>query len=234
MTDRAAENLALLDVETARLLATCARLTDPHRPSLCEGWDVAHVLTHLARNADALGRMVLWAVDGRERAPYTSESSRAADIESGARRALPELVTDVQESALRFRKRAGALTGPAGQAQVRTRTGTAVAGHQVISMRLVEVVLHHADLDAGFTLDAADPAWVARTLRRGVRQWEAREDAPGLTLLPQGGQGMPPLELAGGGPAVRGTAGQLLLWLARGRVAGLSSPVDLPQPPPWA
>ena len=53
MTNRAAENLALLDAETERLLATCAGLTDADRPSLCEGWSVAHVLTHVARNADA-------------------------------------------------------------------------------------------------------------------------------------------------------------------------------------
>src|SRR5699024_6284883 len=121
--------------------------------------------------------------------------------------------------------------------------GTTVAGHQVVAMRLLEVVFHHVDLDAGYTFDDADPAWLARTLRRGVRQWEAAGDAPPLTLRPHG---MPPLELAGGGQEVHGTAGQLLGWLARGHArgpderlgprptAGLSSTADLPQPPPWA
>lgn len=231
MTNRAAQNLALLDLETQRLLATCADLTDADRPSLCEGWDVSHVLTHLARNADGLVNMVLWAVDGQERAVYSSDESRAADIEEGARRPLPEIVADVDTTAARFREQAQQLTGPAGEAQVRTRTGTPVVGHQVIAMRILEVVFHHVDLDAGYTFDDADPEWVARTLRRGVRQWEAAAGAPSLTLLPEG---MAPLELAGGGAEVRGTAGQLLLWLARGRADGISATVGLPQPPPWA
>ena len=231
MTNRAAENLALLDAETERLLATCVELTDARRRSLCAGWDVAHVLTHVARNADALGNMVLWAVDGQERAAYSSEESRAAAIEEGARRPLPEIVSDVEESARRFRERAQPLTGDAGERQVRTRTGTTVVGHQVIAMRVLEVVFHHVDLEAGFTFDHADPAWVARTLRRGVRQWDATGVAPSLTLQPTG---MPPLELSGGGPEVGGSAGQLLLWLARGRAEGLSTTADLPQPPPWA
>lgn len=231
MTNRAAENLTLLDAETQRLLATCAELTDAARPSLCEGWDVAHVLTHVARNADALGNLVRWAEDGQERAAYTSDESRDAAIEKGSSRPLPDIVADVEATAARFRERAEVLTGPAGEAQVRTRTGATVAGHQVIAMRILEVVFHHVDLDAGYTFDDADPEWVARTLRRGVRQWQATADAPALTLTPEG---MTSLELAGGGTEVTGTAGQLLLWLARGRAEGLSSAVDLPQPPPWA
>lgn len=230
MTNRATENLALLDAETDRLLATCATLTDAAGPSLCRGWSRAHVLAHVARNADALVNMVLTAVDGQERAVYASDEQRDADIEQGARRPLPEIVEDVEASARRFREHAQALTGPAGDTPVRTRTGNTVAGHQVIAMRILEVVFHHVDLEAGYTFDDADPAWVARTLRRGVRQWEAGGDAPAMTLRPEG---MPPLELGGGGPDVRGSAGQLLLWLARGRAEGLTSAVDLPQPPDW-
>ncbi|WP_181010011.1 maleylpyruvate isomerase family mycothiol-dependent enzyme [Ornithinimicrobium sufpigmenti] len=230
MTNRAAENLTLLDAETQRLLETCAQLTHADRPSLCEGWSVAHVLTHVARNADGLVNMVLTAVDGQERAVYASNESRDADIEEGARRPLPEIVADVEESAARFREQAQVLTGPAGDSLVKTRTGNTVAGHQVVAMRLLEVVFHHVDLEAGYTFDDADPGWVARTLRRGVSQWQATGDAPALTLRPEG---MPSLELGGGGPEVQGTAGQLLLWLARGDAGGLSSAGDLPQPPPW-
>jgi maleylpyruvate isomerase len=213
MTNRAAENLELLDTETDRLLATCARLTDPHAETLCEG------------------NLVLWAVDGRERAAYASNEQRDRDIEEGARRPLEEIVADVRDTAARFRERAEALTGPAGEVTVRTRTGNEVQAHQVVAMRVLEVIFHHVDLQAGYTFDDADPGWLARTLRRGVRQWEARGDAPGLTLRPEG---MDELPLAGGGPAVAGTSGQLLLWIGRGRADGLDAGVDLPQPPPWA
>lgn len=244
MTNRAADNLALLDIETERLLTTCRDLVaagegsaTASRPTLCEGWDVAHLLTHLARNADALGNLVRWAIDGVERAAYVSDEQRDRDIAEGARRPLAEIVADVEAAAARFRELAGALTGPAGEAEVRTRTGTPVQGHQVVAMRVLEVVFHHVDLQAGHTFDDADPAWVARTLRRGVARWEETGAAPPLTLVPVGdhAEGMPPLRLSGGGPEVRGTPGALLLWLARGRPEGLTSTAPaLPTPPAWA
>jgi maleylpyruvate isomerase len=230
-TARAEQNLTLLDVETDRLLTTCTRLTDPDRATLCAGWDVAHLLTHVARNADALGNLVSWAVDGQERPAYASDESRDAAIEEGARRPLEVIVADVRDTAFRFRDLAQELAGPAGEAEVRTRTGNTVRGHQVIAMRVLEVVFHHVDLETDYSFDLADPEWVARTLRRGVRQWDASGAAPPLTLRPEG---LPPLPLGGGGPEVAGTPGQLLLWVARGRADGLSAEVALPTPPPWA
>lgn len=233
MTNRAAANLALLDRETARLLQTVADL-DPAelaRDTLCPGWSVGHVLTHLSRNADALLNLVRWAVDGRERQAYPSDVVRDAAIAEGARRKLEDIVDDVRASAQRFRQEAEALTGEAGEATVRSRTGTPVTGAQVIAMRLLEVVFHHVDLQAGYTFDDADPDWVLRTLRRGVRQWEAACDAPALTLQVDASD---PLPLGGGGPEVRGTTGQLLLWLARGVGDDLSTSVELPAPPSWS
>ena len=56
------------------------------------------------------------------------EAARAADIEAGARRPWGEIVEDVRASAGRFRAEADALTGPAGESVVRTRTGTEVTG----------------------------------------------------------------------------------------------------------
>ena len=232
MTNRAADNLALLDTETARLLATVDRLgpEDLARPTLCPGWSVAHVLTHLARNADALLNLVRWAADGRERTAYPSDLVRDAQIEDGALRGLDEIVADLRFTAERFRREAEVLTGPAGEAEVRSRTGTPVTGAQLVAMRLLEVVFHHVDLRSGYAFDDADPGWVARTLRRGARQWDAA-GAPALTLRPEG---LDPLELGGGGREVAGTPGGLLLWLARGATDGVRAEGELPTPPPWA
>src|SRR5690606_10174866 len=132
------------------------------------------------------GNLVRWATDGVERAPYASDEQRDRDIAEGARRPLTEIVADVEAAAARFRRLAAELTGPAGEAEVRTRTGTPVQGHQVVAMRVLEVVFHHVDLQAGHTFDDADPAWVARTLRRGVARWEETGAAPPLTLVPVG------------------------------------------------
>lgn len=184
MTNRAAQNLGLLDAETDRLLATCRSLsaTDLHRSTLCAGWDAAHLLTHLARNADALSNLVLWATDGMKRPAYASTEQRDNDIRTGAGRSHEEILTDVETTAVRFRELADALKGKPGDAEVRTRTGTMVKGHQVVAMRTLEVVFHHVDLQAGYNFDNADPSWLARMLRRGVGQWEASGNAPTLTL----------------------------------------------------
>lgn len=235
MADRAAQTLELLDRETGRLLATARRLgeDDLARPTLSQGWDAAHLLTHVARNADALLNLVRYAVDGTRREAYASEEDRAADIEAGARRPVHEIVEDVSASAAAFRAEAEALTGPAGEAEVRTRTGATVTGAQVISMRLLEVVFHHVDLDQGYSLADADPDWVQRTLRGGVRRWAAHQDAPDLLLLPEG---TPPLTVGGSGAVtVAGTSAQLLLWVGRGIREGLQvTGGPLPTPPPWA
>lgn len=233
MANRAGDNLALLDRETARLLAAAESLTtgDLQEPTLCPGWNTAALLTHLARNADALLNLVRWALDGQERNAYASEEARAADIDAGAGRPLAQIVADLRGTAHRFREEAEELRGPAGEASVRSRTGTAVTGAQVIAMRSLEVIFHHVDLQTGFTFEDVDPSWVARTLARGARQWEASGTAPALTLSPQG---LAAIELAGGGPEVSGTPGAVLLWLARGVDQGLTSEVALPTPPAWA
>lgn len=230
---RAADNLALLDAEDDRLGPTLDRLTeqDADHDTLCAGWSRRHVLTHLARNAEALGNLVNWAVDGREREAYASEQARRDDIEVGSQRSLEQIVADVRTTAQQFRAQAEGLRGPAGAAVVRSRTGNDVTGAQVVAMRTLEVVFHHVDLLAGYTFEDADPDWVARTLRRGVRTWEASGSAPALTLQPRG---LDPMALGGGGPEVIGSPGAMLLWLARGNSDGLGAEVDLPAPPAWA
>ena len=230
-TARTAANLALLDTETERLLRTVESIPAGclSRPTLCEGWDTAHLLTHIARNADALTNLVRWAVDGQEREAYASEQVREQEIESGAARPQAQIVADVRQSAETFRAEAEKLLGPAGEATVRTRTGNEVKGAQVISMRIIEVVFHHVDLATGFQFDEVDQGWVGRNLRRGAAAWD-RAGAPPLTLE---ADGMEPLQLGGGGQVVRGTPGLLLQWLAHGIEHWLSSDEELPTPPPW-
>ena len=60
------DNLSLLAHETSLLMRTAAGLDDEaiRRASLCEGWTRAHVLSHIARNADGLGNLASWAITG--------------------------------------------------------------------------------------------------------------------------------------------------------------------------
>ena len=47
------------------MLDELGEAVDPARPSLLPGWTVGHVLTHLARNADSMTRVLVAAGEAR-------------------------------------------------------------------------------------------------------------------------------------------------------------------------
>ena len=83
-----------LPAATTALLATAAEMDDLAAPSLCGGWSRAHVLSHLARNADGLMRLVR-AAGGSGETMYDSAQSRDADIEAGAARSRDLILADL-------------------------------------------------------------------------------------------------------------------------------------------
>lgn len=97
-------DLLALDQATTRLVRTAEALTDEEAaaPSLLPGWSRGHVLTHVARNADGMVRLVRWALTGEPSPMYPSPEAREADIEAGARRRASELAADVRDSADRL------------------------------------------------------------------------------------------------------------------------------------
>ncbi len=66
--------LARIQAATGRLAVTAGTLTDAQtrEPSLLPGWSRGHVLTHIARNADGLGNLLVWARTGVETPQYPS------------------------------------------------------------------------------------------------------------------------------------------------------------------
>lgn len=135
-----------IDDATAGLLETLSRLTDDdvRRPSLLPGWTRGHVATHLARGGNALRNLL----DGQP--AYVSPQARKADIEAGAGRTAAELAADVRASAAAFRETALALPDD-GWTRVLTVDGVgSFPASQVLTRRLVELELHHVDLDAGY------------------------------------------------------------------------------------
>jgi maleylpyruvate isomerase len=226
------DNLVLLARETALMVATAAGLDDEsvRADSLCQGWTRAHVLTHIARNADGLANLVSWAVTGTPREMYDSPEAREADIEAGSGRGARELAADVQDSAIRFASAAAALAGPPEQHEVRMRTGRTVLGGQLPTLRLMEVVFHHVDLDAGYTFADADPGFVDRAISNAVGRMSGKASVPSVTLRADDGDTW---SIAGGGPEVTGSHAGLLLWLARGDDRAVSSQAPLPALPSW-
>src|SRR5580693_1609618 len=108
-----------IDDATQRLLGTARVLAEPdlRAPSLLPGWTRAHVLAHLARNADAMRNLLVGVRSGTDRPAYASAEARAADIEAGARRKSAELLADVADSAMALRAVARPLPDAAWQAE---------------------------------------------------------------------------------------------------------------------
>src|SRR5262245_45576814 len=89
-----ADVLAALRESTAHLVRAVEDLTDEQArgASLLPDWTRGHVLTHLARNADALGNLTIWVTTGVENQMYPSREARAEAIEEGSRRSAADLV----------------------------------------------------------------------------------------------------------------------------------------------
>ena len=90
---------AIADVVTSTdsVFADIDGLSDAQarEPSMLPGWSRGHVLTHLARNADAMVNLLTWARTGDETPMYPSREQRNADIEAGSGRPASDLVADV-------------------------------------------------------------------------------------------------------------------------------------------
>lgn len=213
--------LTLLDRHTARLDSTIAALDDVRAPSLCQGWTRGHVLAHLARNAEAIGRLVRAAVDGTGETMYSSPTGRDAEIEAGAGRDLGTQREDVAHTAAAVRDALSRLRPEhAGQLLERTPGVVLVSSEDLVYMRLREVAIHHVDLDAGFGFADIEPELLALFIERKVGLLRADHDAPDMTLRSAEGDEW---SVGTGAVDVRGTRADLLAWLTRGHTSGVSA-----------
>ncbi|MEV6953470.1 maleylpyruvate isomerase family mycothiol-dependent enzyme [Streptomyces sp. NPDC051183] len=200
---------------TERLLTAAAKLDNAalaggsHLP----GWTRGHVLAHLARNADALVNVF----EGRPM--YESAAARDADIERDAGRPLEEQLADVRDSAARFM----ATTEPPQDwsRTVELRNGITDLASNVPFRRLVEVELHHVDLNVGYELADLPGEFTEREIVFLADRWSGRPEVPPVTLTAPADDtdGTDERTWHTGGPegapvAVTGPADELLGWLA--------------------
>ncbi|HEV7897566.1 MAG TPA: maleylpyruvate isomerase family mycothiol-dependent enzyme [Planosporangium sp.] len=155
-----------IDRATARLLETARKLDDAAvaDPSSLPGWTRGHLLTHLARNADACVNLLTGARTGVQTPMYTSDEQRQADIEAGSRRPIAEHVADLSASAERLDEAVAQMPPAAWAATVRWRGGHTRPAAYVPWARLCEVEIHHVDLDAGYRAADWSDAFVHRLL----------------------------------------------------------------------
>ena len=215
---------------------TVMRLDDLRGPSRLPGWTRGHVVTHVARNAEGLGRLLAWARTGIETPMYPSVQARDAAIEAGAGRPKEEQLADLRHSGAGFVASAQELSPEQWDVTVTTRHG-ALPAARVPWARVRELWLHVVDLDAGVEIDEM-PDGIASMLVRDVAAWmHTRVPAEIQVQLPDG-------ELLAFGPQatavqpctgpVSGPVQQLAGWLTgRSHRSALSAPGGIPELPSW-
>jgi maleylpyruvate isomerase len=210
--DETARDIAGAEGAHARLLALLrdrAGALDGGAPSRLPDWTVGHVLTHLARNADSIVR-VLTAEPDRDGAVERYDGGgpgRDREIEAGAARPSSELVGDVVDSTARLE---AAWSPPADWARRSRETrGVLIPATDLPLLRWREVEVHMVDLGLGVEPSDWPSDFVGLQLRAMEMRWNARR--------PMGLTGLPPEALAADPPM---------------RLAWLYGRVDLPGLPP--
>lgn len=204
-------------------------------PSRLPGWTRGHVLTHLARNADALVNLLTWARTGTPTPMYPSTEARNAGIEAGAARPVAEQRDDLAGTARHFMETARAMGTGDWAGMVKSAQGRDIPGSEIPWMRAREVWIHLADLDVGVGFEVL-PDEVARALVRDVAGWM---DGRVTERVELGGAG---IDVRFGGATdqrpvrVHGTPQTLAEWLV-GRSRGDALEVEgggaVPELPRW-
>ncbi len=217
--DAAAEELdrlrGLVTTATQRLLGDTIEVSDEdwNAPSRLPEWSRSHVATHLARQADALTRLTEWARTGERQPMYASPEQRTAEIEAGAGRSGLDLQIDLDTSAGRLTEGFEALDHvEAWDAVVELRGGLQVPARLLPLARLLEVVIHHVDLDVGYEIsdiDAQTAEWLLEWCAFRLRD---RDEFPRLELTSESGLQIS-VGSAGEPIPIRGTSAYLLGWL---------------------
>jgi maleylpyruvate isomerase len=176
-----------IDQATQRLLDVARIITEPdlRAPSLLPGWTRAHVLAHVARNADAMRNLLAGARSGQNRPAYASAEAREADIETGSRMNAKDLAEDLAVAAMAFRTVATQLPDEAWRFPVRMLDFGPFPAADLLTRRLVEVELHHCDLGAGYGSADWPAAFAEMNLAEPMRsQREERLKYPQPSELP--------------------------------------------------
>ncbi|MGI8882285.1 MAG: maleylpyruvate isomerase family mycothiol-dependent enzyme [Jatrophihabitans sp.] len=190
----------------AELSATTLSDSDVRAASLLPDWTIGHVLTHLARSADAMAGSVGGTLRDEAVALYPDgDEGRAKDIEAGAGRHATEIVADLRDSAERLDRVLGAVADADAWDRVADR---GLSNEEILISRWCEIEIHRIDArlavpkqwPAQFVermlRETADPARLPERLDRPVRIVVDGGTEPALTGLavdvaPAGGDDAP-------------------------------------------
>ena len=205
------------------------KLTDDElaAPSALPDWSRAHVVAHLARNADALVNLLDWARTGVETPMYPSREARDAGIDATAALPPADLRADYAAACARFAATVDALPADAWAANLRNMQGREIPANEVPWMRAKEVWVHGVDLDAGPTFADLPTDCAAALVDDVLALFAARDEAPDVTLVATDLD----RSWGSGSKTVEGPVTAIAAWLTRGNDAGLSG--EVPAAPRW-
>ncbi|PKW15631.1 maleylpyruvate isomerase family mycothiol-dependent enzyme [Saccharopolyspora spinosa] len=229
--------LAAVERASSRLLDTVAELDElsVRQPSLLPGWSRAHVITHLARNADGFHNLLIWARTGIEHPMYASGDDRDEAISEGALRSQRLLLEDLAASCERFGHAADSLPAAAWTAEIADAVGAPMPAHHMLRLRLLEVWAHLVDLDHDVDFADIPQPDAEQLLEDVVQQFGGRPDVPALSVEVDFGDHQRSWDLRGttSPPSlVRGEPGPMLGWLL-GRTGPDRLDGDFPNLPRW-
>lgn len=219
-----------------RLLRTVDSL-EPEQlagPSVLPGWSRAHVVAHLALNAEGLAG----ALDGLAREHvvpvYRSNEARDHDIEALAQGDPSEIRARLFAAGQHLRDALEALDPPQWGGNVpRLPGGPPWPVATLPETRRREVEIHHADLDAGYSHRDWPEDFRLDLLDIATSDHANSSDSPDFTVhATDAGRSW---RVGATHPVVQGTAADLGWWLVgRGHGEGLTcSAGDLPRLGPW-
>jgi maleylpyruvate isomerase len=226
------------DIDTARrwwsegeraVAGALERLTDDglRQPSALPGWTRAHVVAHLARNADALVNLCTWARTGVETPMYPSREARDAGIEHSAAVPPDDLRADFRDAEARLAEAVAVLPDQAWGKPIRNMQGKVISTREIPWMRVKEMWVHGVDLDAGVTFADAPADFLAALVDDVLALFASRDQTPDVTLVATDlGR-----TWGSGATRVEGPVSAVAAWLTRSRTDGLTGAV--PTLPGW-
>jgi maleylpyruvate isomerase len=229
MTAPAAETLRWWADGELAVSGRLDQLTDEElaAPSPLPDWSRAHVVAHLARNADALGNLLSWARTGVETPMYPSREVRDAEIAATVKLPPAELRADFVAACARFAEAIETMPDEAWTADVRNMPGKTIPVTDVPWMRAKEIWVHGVDLDAGLAFADFPVDFSTALVDDVLSTFVERGQAPDVTVVTTDvGR-----TWGTGGTRVHGPVNAVAAWLTRDDASGLHG--DVPPAPRW-
>ena len=167
----------------ARLIASIVELDDNQidQPSRLPDWTRAHVLSHLASNAESVLRRLSAASEGRVVDQYEGGAEgRRDEIERGSIRPAIDLVDLVRRTAKEVDELFASFPEEAWERPIRALDGPDRPARLAVFSRWREVEAHHVDLDIGYNVEDWPQTLVERWLPSTVEGLPARADPNAL------------------------------------------------------